>query len=264
MLRRMTNWKLLSALVLSVTVSSFGCAAETAEGEESSTGEEAGEDDPSQEGEESVTEDELKLGDANRAGFEEPTNTAAEKAAVLAKYDFVDTGHVVPKTLLENALQYYDHNKSRLQNDGYMVIIDMGMHSSKKRFFLIGMDSGNVDTTVVAHGSGSDPDNDGKATRFSDTNDSHMTSIGYYKTAETYTGSHGFSLKLDGLSKSNDTARARAVVMHGASYVAPGKSKQGRSWGCPAVANNEKDDLIRKLRGGALLYIDTTAGAESR
>ncbi len=257
-------WKLLSALCVSVAVSSTGCALETSDDMSSSASGDDSEDDVSQEGAESVSADELKLGDANRAGIREPVNTAAEKAEVLAKYDYVDRKREVPRTLLENALQYFDFNKSRLENDGYMVIIDMGMHSSEERFFLIGMDSGNVDTTVVAHGSGSDPDNDGEATRFSNTNDSHMTSLGYYKTAETYTGSHGFSLRLDGLSESNAIARARGVVMHGASYVAKGKSKQGRSWGCPAVSTREKDDLIRKLRGGALLYIDTTASAESR
>lgn len=259
--------KLLSVLALAACVSStYGCAAQVGDGtgDDSQSAEGDGEDDPTQEGDEAVSADELKLGDANREGIKEPVNTPEEKAAVLAKYDFVDPGHVVPKTLLENALQYYDFNKARFENDGYMVVIDMGQHSGKERFYLIGMDSGSVTTTVVAHGSGSDPDNDGKATRFSDTNDSHMTSIGYYKTAETYTGTHGFSLKLDGLSKTNDTARARAVVMHGASYVAKGKAKQGRSWGCPAVSDREKDDLIRKLKGGALLYIDTTAGAESR
>lgn len=263
MLLRM-NWKLLSALLLSVTVSGFGCAADASDpdGVNSTGGDE--DEETSQEGDEQVSEDELKLGDARTDGFEEPTYSATEKADVLAQYDHLDPNHVVPKTLLENAIQYYHHNKSKLENQGWMTIIDMGLHSGKKRFFLVGMDSGTVTTTVVAHGSGSDPDNDGKATAFSDTQDSHKTSIGYYLTAETYSGQHGFSLKLDGLSKSNKSARARAVVMHGAAYVSPGKAKQGRSWGCPAVANNEKDALIQKLKGGSLLYIDTTAGAESR
>lgn len=259
------KWKLLSALLLSVAVSGPGCAAELGEDEDgiSSTGEED-EEETTREGDETVSADELKLGDARTDGFGEPTYSAAEKAEVLAQYRHIDPNKIVPETLLENALQYWHHNKAKIENKGWMTIIDMGMHSGKKRFFLIGMDSGNVTPTVVAHGSGSDPDNDGKATKFADTIDSHKTSIGYYLTAETYTGQHGFSLKLDGLSASNKSARARAVVMHGASYVSPGKSKQGRSWGCPAVANNEKDGLIQKLRGGSLLYIDTTAGAESR
>lgn len=257
------NWKLLSALLLSVTVSSFGCAVDSGDDGINSTG--AGdEEETSQEGDEYVSEDELKLGDARTDGFEEPTNDAAEKAAVLARYSHIDPNNVVPKTLLENALQYYDHNKEKLENKGWMTVIDMGQHSGKRRFFLIGMDSGTVTTTVVAHGSGSDPDNDGKATSFGDAVDSHKTSIGYYLTAETYNGRYGNSLKLDGLSRTNKSARERAVVMHGANYVAPGKSKQGRSWGCPAVPMNEKEDLIRKLRGGSLMYIDTTSGAESR
>lgn len=257
------KWKLLSAVLLSVAFSGLGCAVDTDEDGISSTtsGEE---EETSQEGDEQVSADELKLGDARTDGFEEPSYSASEKASVLAQYDHIDPDGEVPRTLLENALQYFHKNRAKIENKGWMTVIDMGQHSGKKRFFLIGMDSGTVTPTVVAHGSGSDPDHDGLATRFSDVNDSHRTSIGYYLTAETYTGQRGFSLKLDGLSKTNKSARARAIVLHGASYVAKSNAKQGRSWGCPAVANNERDGLIQKLRNGSLLYIDTTAGAESR
>lgn len=255
--------KLLSAVVLSLAVSSaFGCAVDAGDEDGiSSTGD--GEE-TTQEGDERVSEDELKLGDARTDGFEEPTYDASEKAEVLAEYDYVDPDGVVPRTLLENALQYFHHNKAKIENKGWMTVIDMGMHSGKKRFFLIGMDSGNVTATVVAHGSGSDPDHDGLATRFADTVDSHKTSIGYYLTDDTYTGSNGYSLKLDGLSATNKSARRRAIVMHGASYVSPRNAKQGRSWGCPALSSNENSTMINRLKGGSLLYIDTTAGAESR
>jgi hypothetical protein len=46
-----------------------------------------------------------------------------------------------------------------------------------------------------------------------------MSSLGVYKTAETYNGKHGLSLRLDGLSPTNSKARERAVVVHGADYV---------------------------------------------
>ena len=48
----------------------------------------------------------------------------------------------------------------------------------------------------------------------------------------------------------------RAIVMHGASYVVDGKSKQGRSWGCPAVPLPEKDALIAKVKAGSLMYAE--------
>lgn len=251
-------------LLLPLALTTVGCAASSADVDDEMMSTSDNEDDPTQEGEEEVSADELKLGDANRAGFEEPTYDAQEKAEVLAKYTHIDPDGVVPRTLLENALQYYHFNKSRLANDGYLTIIDMGKHSGKERFYMVGLDSGNVSTTVVAHGSGSDRENDGLPSTFSNRNGSNASSIGYYKTAETYNGKWGYSLRLDGLSTTNADARRRAIVMHGASYVVKGKSKQGRSWGCPAVPLREKETIINKLRNGSLLYIDTSAGAESR
>ena len=46
---------------------------------------------------------------------------------------------------------------------------------------------------------------------------SHQTSLGLFRTADTYVGSNGYSLRLDGLEPGvNDRARERAIVMHGA------------------------------------------------
>lgn len=250
------------AVLLSLNLATFGCAMEA--GNDFASAADGEEEETTREGDEQISEDELKLGDARVQGFEEPTYSAEEKAEVLAQYTHIDPDGVVPKILLENALQYYHHNRLRIENRGWMTVIDMGMHSGKERFFLIGMDSGTVRTTVVAHGEGSDPDNDGYATKFSNTVDSHQTSIGYYLTAETYQGSNGYSMKLDGLSSTNRNVRARAIVMHSASYVSRGKAKQGRSWGCPALSRAENAEMINRLKGGSLLYIDTAAGAESR
>ena len=58
--------------------------------------------------------------------------------------------------------------------------------------------------------------------------------------ADTYVGSNGYSLRLDGLEPGfNAHARERAIVMHGAPYVnaqlASTQGRIGRSWGCPAT-----------------------------
>ena len=109
----------------------------------------------------------------------------------------------------------------------------------------------------MAHGSGSDPNDEGVPTVFSNVNNSHQSSLGFYLTAETYLGKWGLSLRLDGLSETNNhNARPRAIVMHGASYVKDGRSKQGRSWGCPAIPMAERDAVIAKLKSGSLMYAD--------
>ena len=134
-----------------------------------------------------------------------------------------------------------------------MGVIDYKQHNSKKRFYVIDMESGRVEAYLAAHGKNSDPDFDGYATKFSNTPDSKKTSLGFFLTAETYYGSNGYSLRLDGLSATNSNARARAIVIHGAEYVAPG-NKIGRSYGCPALEMRYHQELIDQIKGGSLLY----------
>jgi hypothetical protein len=176
-----------------------------------------------------------------------------EENTVVEKYSYIDPEHVVPATLLSRALNYYDANQARIANKRYVVVIDFSQHNSKKRFYLIDMGSGDVVGYLTAHGKNSDPDFDGYATKFSNTPDSLMTSLGPYLTAETYYGEHGYSLRLDGLSSTNSNARKRAIVIHGASYVT-NAPLIGRSYGCPALDMDYYSEVISMIKGGALIY----------
>lgn len=140
----------------------------------------------------------------------------------------------------------------------YMAIIDFTQDSTKKRFFLIDIHNKKiVYNDLVAHGMKT---GEKKAKYFSNEEDSHMSSLGFYVTGEDYYGTNGYSLRLDGLDKGlNDNARKRAIVIHGASYVSEGIIKEqnriGRSWGCPALPPEINKDVIDKLKGGNLLFI---------
>jgi hypothetical protein len=116
---------------------------------------------------------------------------------------------------------------------------------------------------LVSHGRGS-----GKAlaTAFSNDEASSMTSLGLFRTAEAYVGHNGYSLRLDGLDKgTNDHARARAIVIHGAPYVNAAAAKAngylGRSLGCPAVRPEIARQLIDAIKGGGLLFAYFPAAA---
>jgi hypothetical protein len=164
----------------------------------------------------------------------------------------------ISKSMYERAQKYYDQHWSSFSVRRYVVIIDMGLHSSKKRFVLFDLKTGKFEKHNVAHGSGSDPDKDGWVERFSNAEGSNATSVGFYKTLYTYNGNHGRSLKIDGLESTNNNALARAVVIHGADYVSDKNSKAGRSWGCPALDNAVVQGVIDKLQGGAMLLIATS------
>jgi hypothetical protein len=166
----------------------------------------------------------------------------------------VDPDHEVPKTLLDQALVYFDVNLGQIDNKRCLSVIDFGSPSKRARLFVIDMTTGNVLALHVAHGKGSDPANSGFATRFGNTPNCQMSSRGYYLTAETYQGSHGLSLRLDGLSPTNSNARARAVVIHGADYVEDTNVKPGRSWGCPAVSTANHVRVVNALKGGSIIF----------
>jgi hypothetical protein len=163
----------------------------------------------------------------------------------------------VPAKAWDNAADYFDANKSIIRNRKWLSIIDFSKFSGERRLFVINLADGEVGHLHVAHGVGSDPNHTGYAGQFSNEDNSHMSSLGFYLVAEPYTGKWGLSARLDGLDSSNSRARQRAIVMHGASYVSPDLPKMGRTWGCPAVDPAEIDILVNRLKGDSLLYAYT-------
>ncbi|MCO5113133.1 MAG: murein L,D-transpeptidase catalytic domain family protein [Bdellovibrionaceae bacterium] len=156
---------------------------------------------------------------------------------------------------LNRAVDYFDANKSKFSNKRYMAIVDFTQHSGRKRLYIIDLVDGSVEQLHVSHGSGSDKNHDGYAESFSNVSGSHQSSLGFVKSAETYYGKRGYSLRLDGLESRNSRVRSRAIVIHGASYVDPSLAKMGRSQGCPAVTMSRKDSVINRLKNGALIYL---------
>jgi len=142
--------------------------------------------------------------------------------------------------------------------DNVISVLDFSQPSSEKRFYLIDLDTRQVVyQDYVAHGK-----NTGNlmAEKFSNTPHSNQSSLGFYKTAETYHGKHGLSLRLDGLEKGiNDKARQRAIVIHSAKYAEASFIKKygrlGRSFGCPALPAQNYDEIIDLIKGGTLLFI---------
>jgi hypothetical protein len=167
-----------------------------------------------------------------------------------------------------NLADKLDFNVFKLAMDGYnsidapnknlLSIIDYSKPSNEKRFFVIDVENHKLlYHTLVAHGKKSGYLN---ATKFSNKYGSHKSSLGFFRTGNSYFGLRGYSLQLEGLEKGiNDNARQRGIIIHGANYVderiANGNGVIGRSWGCPAVSKKISKEIINLLKGGSLLFI---------
>ncbi|UJP64695.1 murein L,D-transpeptidase catalytic domain family protein [Mongoliitalea daihaiensis] len=164
------------------------------------------------------------------------------------------------KEVLTVGAKGYFHllENGQLEEGKPLAVIDFSLPSTEKRLWIIDMEEGKlIHHGYVAHGRNS---GELKAERFSNQNSSYMSSLGFYRTAETYQGKHGYSLRLDGLEQGfNDRARERAIVIHGAAYASEDFIRQtgrlGRSLGCPALPPSESAFLINHLKEGALLFI---------
>ena len=142
-------------------------------------------------------------------------------------------------------------------------IVDFSLASSEPRFHVVDLANGQVESFLVAHGRGSDPDHSGYVERFSNQPGSEATSNGTYTTADYYHGKYGLSMKVDGLDWTNNNAAARAIVIHNAWYAEPDMidihGKLGRSEGCFAFSRADQWKVMSKLAGGRMIYAEKLA-----
>lgn len=147
--------------------------------------------------------------------------------------------------------------KGAAGSDELLTIIDYSLPSTQRRLWVLDLKHGDVlFNELVAHGRGS---GDNYATRFSNLNDSHQTSLGLFLTGGTYTGGNGYSMVLKGLDAGvNDLAETRHIVMHGAWYVSNdqirSQGRLGRSWGCPALSQEMAPRVIDTIKGGTFVF----------
>jgi hypothetical protein len=146
--------------------------------------------------------------------------------------------------------------------DATLGVIDYTRPSTQRRLWVFALDRFDrsaprlLFVDYVAHGRGS---GENFARRFSNADGSLQSSLGLFRTAETYDGDNGYSLRMDGLEPGvNDHARSRALVMHGAWYVdpllGPKQGRLGRSLGCPALRPAVAHAVIDTLKQGQLLF----------
>ncbi|TBR40511.1 MULTISPECIES: murein L,D-transpeptidase catalytic domain family protein [Dyella] len=138
-----------------------------------------------------------------------------------------------------------------------LAVIDYSRPSTEPRLWVFDLTQRKLlFQELVAHGKNS---GDNLATRFSNKPESLESSLGLFRTMQSYDGHNGYSLRMNGLEPgTNDKALERAIVIHGASYVDSGTAGKlgriGRSWGCPAVRKAIAKQLIDTMKNGQYVF----------
>jgi hypothetical protein len=185
---------------------------------------------------------------------EKPELSLTSALALLRMPEF-QTSWGLSKELYEKVAQYYNLNRQFLKNPDYVTIVDFSKRSNERRFFIFDLRKSRVIPLLTTHGTNSDPNNQGMATVFSNTEDSLQSSLGFFLTLDAYEGLNGYSLRLRGIEASNSNAEKRGIVIHSAPYVSEDLGRAGRSWGCLALDPKVSRSVINHLMSGSLLYI---------
>lgn len=171
------------------------------------------------------------------------------------------------KATKAKAQQALNFCKSKNYNSNFCILIDMSLHSGVKRLMIWDFERDTITNSfLVAHGCGNNPWNEDKSKEspvFSNTDDSHCSSLGKYKIGERGYSQWGVNVKyvLHGLESSNSNAQRRAIVFHSWEAISdneiyPNGTPEG--WGCPAISNKSFrmiDPLLRSSDKPVLMWI---------
>ena len=198
-----------------------------------------------------------------------PAKAVQPALAVQAATNQSPLRHKIDQKLLDEAIgSYAKHHCSygRTAGPAIIIVVDFAKRSDEPRMYRVDLRDGRgIDEPIpVAHGIGSDPNDDGIADAFSDVQDSLMSSLGPARGSEIYVGINGRSLRLDGLEASNMSMRTRDIVVHsyspttmryfnGELLMARG-GRPGTSEGCFVVEPFKRDLVMQTLVDGGFLY----------
>jgi len=164
------------------------------------------------------------------------------------------------RRLLATAAAQRDRVANLLWHTDVVGVADFALPSSLPRFHFVDLVAGRVDSILVCHGRGSDPEHDGFLKLFSNQINSLCTSRGAFVTNEWYRGKYGASIRLTGVDPDNTMAQDRAIVVHPAWYASADMlakwGKLGRSDGCFALPEVDFDKALWRLAAGRLIYAD--------
>jgi hypothetical protein len=178
--------------------------------------------------------------------------------SIYNEMDLQDSG-LSEKAFEYGWMGYYKLEKrGLLHNTDILTICDFSQSSSVERMYVIDVRNRKLlYRTFVAHGINSGEE---YANSFSNSDESCKSSLGFYVTSNTYVGSNGLSLRIQGVDKGfNDHAARRNIVIHGATYVSlhilHKYGVMGTTFGCPAIPAEMTGQIIPTVKNGTCFFI---------
>lgn len=170
-----------------------------------------------------------------------PVFVAAYAATREAETGTNDVDRVL---LLNKAKQLKAYAEQQGYSTQYGFIVNMGMKSGKKRFFVVDLTTLTIEKRgIVAHGRGENRFTLNKS--YSNQKGSNCTALGMYKVGKYYNGLFGPSYKLFGLQNTNSNAFDRAIVLHAMNCIPYDEIDFPifQTEGCPATS----PDFLKEL-----------------
>lgn len=146
-----------------------------------------------------------------------------------------------------------------------MIIVDMSIHSGKKRMFVINPDHRKLlHSSLTTHGKGRNEDYSSEGNvKFSNVPESHLSSKGMYILDKERVYSPGYRYKyiMRGIDSTNSNAVIRNVVFHPWNILPTEETYPNsipNSWGCPAVSEEDFEiihNIIQRENKRVLMWI---------
>ena len=189
------------------------------------------------------------------------TLTGCNDSATDKPYSF---DYVSTKSKANEALEFC---KSRRMNKEFCVLIDMGIHSGRKRFFVWDFRRDTITHSfLLSHGCCDNPrgqDRSKENPTFSNIEGSHCSSLGKFKIGKRGFSNWGVNVNylLHGLEPTNNNALKREIVFHSWERVSddeiyPDGTPEG--WGCPTISDKSFriiDPLLKAASKPVLMWI---------
>jgi len=187
---------------------------------------------------------------------------SGSKDSLVISKPKIDSSKTNQKT--KEALEFC---KAKNFNTDFCILIDMSLHSGLKRFFIYDFKKNEISQQyLVGHGCGNgswSSDDSKENPKFSNVDNSHLSSLGKYKLGERGYSNWGVNIKylMHGLEETNSNTLKRIIVFHSWEMMSddevyPKGSPEG--WGCPTVSNKafkEIDPVLKNSKKPVLMWI---------